>query len=57
MHVGFWWEGLNERDHQEDIDVGWRLILKRILEKYEGVACTGFVSHRIETSGGHLCTR
>jgi hypothetical protein len=29
----FWWEDQKERDHQEDIDVGGRIILKRILEK------------------------
>jgi hypothetical protein len=32
MHIGFWWESQMERDHQEDRDVGGRMILKWILE-------------------------
>jgi hypothetical protein len=28
MHIGFWWERQKERDHQEDLDVGGRKILK-----------------------------
>jgi hypothetical protein len=28
MHIGFWWEKQNERDHYEDLDVGGRIILK-----------------------------
>jgi hypothetical protein len=28
MHIGFWWGCLKERDHQEDTDVGGRVILK-----------------------------
>jgi hypothetical protein len=30
MGIGFWWESQNERDHQEDIDVGGR-IFKKVL--------------------------
>jgi hypothetical protein len=26
MHIGFWWEGREERDHYEDLDVGGRII-------------------------------
>jgi hypothetical protein len=33
MYVGFWWECQKERDHDEDLDIGGRIILKRILEK------------------------
>jgi hypothetical protein len=33
MHTGFWWESHKARDHQEDVDVGRRIILKLILEK------------------------
>jgi hypothetical protein len=33
MHMGFWWGSQKERDHQEDLDVGGRIILKCILEK------------------------
>jgi hypothetical protein len=39
--TGFWWASQNERDHQEDI--GRRLILKRILEKQDGVVWTGLM--------------
>jgi hypothetical protein len=30
MHVGYWWEIQNERDHWEDQDVGGWTILKWI---------------------------
>jgi hypothetical protein len=30
-----------ERDRQEDLDIGGRIILKWILHKYDWVACTG----------------
>jgi hypothetical protein len=33
MHTGFWWESQKKRDHYEDLEVGWRIILKLILEK------------------------
>jgi hypothetical protein len=33
MHVRFWWEGQKERDHQEDMDVGGKIILKWILDR------------------------
>jgi hypothetical protein len=33
MHTGFWWESRNERDHEEDPNVGGRIILKSISEK------------------------
>jgi hypothetical protein len=33
MHIGFWWKNQKERDHQEDLDVGGRIILKWILER------------------------
>jgi hypothetical protein len=31
MHIG--WESLKERDHQEDLDIGGRIILKWILDR------------------------
>jgi hypothetical protein len=33
MHIGFWWESLKERDHQEDVDVDGRIILRCIVER------------------------
>jgi hypothetical protein len=27
MHIGFWWEREKERDHEENLDVGGRIIL------------------------------
>jgi hypothetical protein len=36
MHIGFWWENLKERNHYEELDVGGRTILKRILERQVG---------------------
>jgi hypothetical protein len=33
MHMGFSWEDQKEIDHQEDQDVGGRLILKWILDR------------------------
>jgi hypothetical protein len=32
-HTRFWWESGKERDHSEELDVGGRITLKRILEK------------------------
>ena len=33
---GFWWENLREGDHWENLGVDGRIILKRILEKWDG---------------------
>jgi hypothetical protein len=32
MHTGFWWKSQKERDHEEELDVGGR-ILKWILKR------------------------
>jgi hypothetical protein len=34
---------LKERDYLEDVNVGWKIILKRILNKYDGRMWTGLV--------------
>jgi hypothetical protein len=47
MHLGFWWESQKE-------GLGGRTILKRILEKYDGVVWTGLIWLWIGTSGGLL---
>jgi hypothetical protein len=44
-----WWESHKERDHQRDLDIGRRTILKWILEKYNGVLWTQFIWLRIGT--------
>jgi hypothetical protein len=33
MHIGFSWESLKEMDRYEDLEAGWRIILKWILER------------------------
>jgi hypothetical protein len=54
MHIGYWWESQNERDHWEDQDVGGWTILKWTLERYDGVVWTGIMRLRIGASGGLL---
>jgi hypothetical protein len=54
MHIGFWRESRKERDHQEELDVCGRIILRWILEKQYGMVWTGFIWLRISTSGGLL---
>ena len=54
IHTGFWWENLNEGNHLEKSGVDGRIILKWILEKWNGGAWTELIGLRIETSGGLL---
>ena len=35
MRTGFWWGYLTERDHLKDSGIDGRIILKRILEKWD----------------------
>ena len=46
--------GERERDHWGDPDVDWRIILRWIFRKWEGVVGTGWSWLRIGTVGGHL---
>jgi hypothetical protein len=32
----FWWGNLRKRDHFEDLDIDWRIILKWIFKKWDG---------------------
>jgi hypothetical protein len=50
-------EGLRERDHWIDRDVGGRIILRWIFRKWEGVVGTGWSWLRIGTGGGHWFSR
>jgi hypothetical protein len=36
VHRGLWWGELMEINHLEDLDIGRRIILKRIIKKWEG---------------------
>jgi hypothetical protein len=54
MHMGYWWESLKERDHYEDLGVRGRIILRWILERWDGVVWTGMIWLRIGTGGGLL---
>jgi hypothetical protein len=46
MHRGFWWERQKERDHQEDLDIGGRLILRWILEREDGMVWIDLAQNR-----------
>jgi hypothetical protein len=52
MHIGYWWESQKERDHCEDQDADGWTILKRILERKDGMAWIGLLRLRIGTSVG-----
>ena len=45
---------LRERDHWGDPDVDWRIMLRWIFRKWEGVVGIGWSWLRIGTGGGHL---
>jgi hypothetical protein len=53
MHTGFWW-GNPEEKRLENLDVGGGIVLKWILEKYDGVLWAGFIWLRIGTCAGLL---
>jgi len=50
VHTGFRWVNLKERDHLEDIGEKWRIILKCIFKKYDGLESMIWLV--IETSVG-----
>jgi hypothetical protein len=57
MHLGFWRKSQRETDHYKDLDVVGRIILKRTLKKWDGVAWTGFIWLKRGIIGELLWTR
>jgi hypothetical protein len=56
MHIGYWWESQKERNHYENQDIGGWIILKWILERWDGVVWSGLIRLRIGTSRRLLWT-
>jgi hypothetical protein len=52
-----YWGNLKGKDHSEDLDVDWKIILEWMLGKCNGKAWTGFIWLRIGTSGGALVNK
>jgi hypothetical protein len=51
-HIGIWWRSEIEKIQQEDLDVGEKIILKWILERWCVMVSTGLMWYRVGTSGG-----
>jgi len=51
MHTKFWSENMKGRDHSQSQGIGWRVMLKWILQKKGEKGWSGFNCLRIETSG------
>jgi hypothetical protein len=52
--TGFWWGNLRERDYWGDSGVDGRIILRRMLRKWNVGVWAGLSWLIIETGGGHL---
>jgi hypothetical protein len=37
LHTRFWWGNLWTREHLEDSDLDWRIILKWVFRKWDGM--------------------
>jgi len=53
-YTGFCWGNLKERDHLGDPGVGWRIILRWTIRKWDVGVWTGYSCLRIGTGGGLL---
>ena len=53
-HTEFWWGNLRVIDYLEDPGVIGRIIVKCILQKWDGNAWTGSILLRTGTGGGLL---
>jgi hypothetical protein len=49
MCIGYWWESQREREHWEDEDVGGWIILRWILDRWDGGVLTGLMWIRMGT--------
>jgi hypothetical protein len=54
VNTGFWWRGLRERDHVENLGVDVRIILKWIFKRWDWEAWAGLLWLRTGTFGGRL---
>jgi hypothetical protein len=54
MYVNFCSKSQKKRDYYEDLEVGGRIILSWIVEKFNEMVWTGFIWLRIRTSDGLL---
>jgi hypothetical protein len=48
MLTSFGWENLKERESFEDLGLDWRIVLKWVLKKEDGVAWPGLIWLRTE---------
>jgi hypothetical protein len=51
VHTGFWWGYLRDSDHLEDLGRDGRIILKMILEQWDGEAWPGLMWLRLGKGG------
>ena len=52
--IGSWWGNRREGDHWGDLGIDGRIILERILRRWDGGIWTGLGWPRIEKGGGRF---